>query len=160
MSFVDCRYAFAEPRGDTITIYYIVHPRLLSSTSVEENQAMAKALELLGRIFLNHYHPFNKTITGETVDPKYASLLVLVKPNMISLIIYTCHVIVIIKCILQPTNTTLGRLHEASVPLPSREAIVKSTEEAFDELIQAGTYTQLYQVINILNVTCYHMSVI
>lgn len=106
---------------------------------------MAKALELLGRIFLNHYHPFNKTITGETVDPKFASLLVLVKRSMVSLkLLDACHVIMIIKCILQPTNITLGRLHEASVPLPSRDAVLKTTEDAFDELIQAGTYTHDY----------------
>jgi len=58
---------------------YIIHERLLEHLGThEEKQEMAKHLELLARIFLNHDHPHRATLTGKTVDPKDASLLVLV----------------------------------------------------------------------------------
>jgi len=71
------RFSVSEPRGSTSTFCYIVNERLLGP-SHEENQAMNKDLELLARIFLNHYQPFNKTLTKKAVSPKDASLLVLV----------------------------------------------------------------------------------
>jgi hypothetical protein len=74
-----CRFGVSEPRGSVSMYCYIIHERLLEHLGThEEKQEMAKHLELLARIFLNHYHPHKTTLTGKTVDPKDASLLVLV----------------------------------------------------------------------------------
>ena len=71
------RFGVSEPRKSIDMICYIVNAELLES-SHEQNIIFVKNLELLARILLNHYHPFNKTLTGKQVDPKDASLLVLV----------------------------------------------------------------------------------
>ena len=71
------RFGVSEPRKSIDMMCYIVNPELLG-TSHDQNIIFVKNLELLARILLNHYHPFNKTLTGKPVDPKDASLLVLV----------------------------------------------------------------------------------
>jgi hypothetical protein len=58
-------------------VCYIVKAELLES-SHSRNIIFVKNLELLSRIFLNHYHPFHKTLTGKRIDAKDTSLLVLV----------------------------------------------------------------------------------
>ena len=70
------RYFCADPRGWVKQRYYKIHPRLLTA-SHKSNIEILKNLELLGRIFFNHYHPFNIDLTGTRVHPKISSLLLL-----------------------------------------------------------------------------------
>jgi hypothetical protein len=58
-------------------VYYFIRDELLTGNNLLDDR-LAKNIELLVRIFLNHYHPYMTTLTGGTVQPQHASLLLLV----------------------------------------------------------------------------------
>ena len=94
-----------QPENVTV-VYYFLRGDLLTGNSEKDDQ-FAKHVELLVRIFLNHYHPHMQTLTGKIAGGKNGSLLLLVCVQLL-LVLYLINQYVDISHMLCK-NATAGK---------------------------------------------------